>query len=317
MENKKKNIFNKLSFFFSQDIRNKLKIVGKVLSLNFYPKYFINPTYLDKIKFIFISRLILNNKIKRLKKFYKANLNLENEKKFTVLTSFPRSGTNFANSILSSYLEIFYKLGNGDFLYNAELDRYEKIIDKYYKRLDIFNSINFDNTYNYYLENKPFDRKLVLNGGHFPITDINNVDVKNLDFILLTRKKIEDSLASYYIFKNINNSDPVYKIDKEKLDEIIKIWNNFNDFWKTNKYDLNLKKVYFEDIILNPFDEIKKILIFAGIEVNEKILIDSIKINDLKNVENKIFFNQNSQRITNKKHNDFKNKLKEEILKII
>lgn len=89
-------MYKKFINFFYRDIRDKIRLFESRLNIKIYPKY-LKKTLIDKIKFKIIFYLILNEKLKKIKSYYKKNFNPILNQQYNFITTFPRSGTNYLN----------------------------------------------------------------------------------------------------------------------------------------------------------------------------------------------------------------------------
>ena len=105
---------NKIVDFLRADIRWKLKKLKKFSGINFYPSYF-HKNLIRGLYSKLIFRMIFNEKAKEIKK-KNYNLIFKDSKfnnKVNLLASLPRSGSNYLRNLISSYVELYYQLGNG------------------------------------------------------------------------------------------------------------------------------------------------------------------------------------------------------------
>jgi hypothetical protein len=275
--------------FCKLEIRDKTRAIQKLINFEIYPQYIRN-NFFDKLKYNFFFFFTLREKIKILKKYYKEEFKLKKNQRLNLITTFPRSGTNYINSVISSYYDINLKIGNGDVFYNGLLDSYVNSSHFLDKKLDLHNGIIFDMPYEFYkFRYKDMYKKEILGAGHFPLGDINTIFVQNSKFVVLIRKKIEKSISSWYVMQKKNEIKINQKlIDYSFLDSIIKNYSFFNNFWRENKLELKYKFVYYEDFIENPFLEFSKIFSFFQLSLNVDDLKKAINCNDKNNINQKI-----------------------------
>ena len=73
-------MINYLSKFIKLELRDKLRVFENKFKFKIYPNYLQN-NLIDKIKFKVIFFFILNEKLKKIKKYYKNNIRLDLNKK--------------------------------------------------------------------------------------------------------------------------------------------------------------------------------------------------------------------------------------------
>ncbi len=292
------------------EVRNILRRLETKLPFKLYPKV-LNNTFIEKLRYRLLFKLILNHRIKIVKKYYESEFKLIDNKPLFCLTTFPRSGTNYCSSVLHSYFELLYGVGDGIFKYTPTEDSYIDNINPYIKSLDLHNGILFDKKFTFYKKNHNFENKLIHGAGHFPLGDINTVFLQNLNFIVLRRSHL-DSISSWYIMKDKNNLLNSGDINYKILNETISQKKYYDKFWKDNEYKLDYINVLYEDLISQPVNEFSKMLSYANIDINNECLAKSIEINSIKSTRNRIV-SKDTNRITSDKLIKYKSKIKDYI----
>ena len=142
-------MINNLSKFIKLELRNKLRVIENKFNFKIYPHYIKN-NLIDKIKFKVIFFFILNERLKKIKKFYKNNIRLDLNKKHNCIITFPRSGTHYVQTVINSYYEIFLDIGAGNVKYDGINDKYYQLTYSLNEIFDLHNGINFSNNYNFF-----------------------------------------------------------------------------------------------------------------------------------------------------------------------
>ena len=295
-------MYKKFIFFFNQEIRDKIRLFERRFNIKIYPQY-LKKTLIDKIKFKIIFYLTLNEKLKKIKSYYKKNFNPILNQQYDFITTFPRSGTNYVNSVINSYYEIYLKIGNGIMKYDGLKDDYYHNSASLNKDTEIHNGINFSQNFEFNnFHFKKYEREINF-AGHFPLGDINTIFINNITFAVITRKRIEKSISSWYIMNRKNNQE----IDYLYLNKIIKDYLYFDNFWKENRLNLKYKIFYYEDLIDNSYEEFLRIFNFFNVKCHEEILKEAINLNKYESVK-KLIPNY-SNRVTNIDYNEIRKNL--------
>ncbi len=147
------SLINRIKKFTKLDIRLKLKKISKLLKIPFYPKK-IYKTGIRSIYTKILFHLIFSEKSKTVKKYFYKRIFFQGKKlKHNLLVSSQRSGGNFTRMMLTSYIELFYNVGNG-------IPKYDSLNDKWIYSVkpilnaDLYNLINFENLI---LNSNPFE----------------------------------------------------------------------------------------------------------------------------------------------------------------
>ena len=119
--------FQKIKNFLNSDIRWKLIKISKLIKIKIYPEKIHNKG-IKSLYSKFIFNLVFFEKSKIVKKnIYNKIFSkkiLENNFRNNLLVSTPRSGGTFTRMMLTSYIELFYKVGNG-------IPKYDSINNKW------------------------------------------------------------------------------------------------------------------------------------------------------------------------------------------
>ena len=284
-------LLRKILIFFNLDLRNKL------LKLNLYPKKFYNrgiKSFYSKIIF----RLILNNKIKKIKKF---NYNLvfnndtnKHDNKVNAFFALPGSGHTFLTCVINSYFELYYKIGNG-------IPKYASLKDKYIfasspvVQGDMYNTIqssdsilsyqhDFKDNINFFISKEEFEKKKIF-FSRFPVNKFDMHDINKVKPAIMLREP-SDQLISWYL-KHDENKNPSI-IDHKLLDLGVQRYEKFINFWfsyfKNKTKDKDFIIIKYKDLNNNSIGLFTKILNFFSYEIDEDILKRSILINTKENV---------------------------------
>lgn len=298
-------MINNLSKFLKFELRNKLRIIENKFNFKIYPHYIKN-NFIDKIKFKVILYLTLNEKLKKVKKYYINNICSDLNKKHNCIITFPRSGTHYVQTVIKSYYEIFLDIGAGNVKYDNIKDNYYQFTSSLSEIFNFHNGINFSHNFNLSPEQKKKYNMDIKFAGHFPLGDINTVYLENISFVVVVRKQIEKSISSLYLYR-ANHQKHHQKIDHIFLNKIIDEYLFFENFWRENKLNLNYKMIYYEDLCKDPFFEFSNIFDHYNIEYSKEILSKAIKLNHID--EHKKIIPKSSKRVTNTKYTN----LREEI----
>lgn len=286
-------ILKKINFFSNLDLRRKLQKFN--LYPNFYSQNFFYRIY-SKIIFnlVFFNRY--NNLKKRLsKKIY----NRGKSKKKNFLISLPRSGSMFLRCALSSYSELYYKIGDG-------IPKYDSINDKWifaYRPIlesNVWNLLDPDKfNQSSFLSDDDKEDKIIFS--RYPLTEIDIFDTNQIRPVILFRNPYDQILSLYnkhqYKFDTSTN-----EINFRLLKESISNYENFINFWKNFSVNKKPKKDYlfvkYDDLIDKSEEKFLEILTFYDYPIELTYIKKSVEINSkdntfarLKNINiNKIRF---------------------------
>ncbi len=276
-------MIKKLNNFFSKDIRWKLKTLSKKFKINFYPVFFSFKGlrgYYEKIIF----NLILKDKFYKKKMLIKKNIFIScynQNNKINCLVSSPGSGSNYIRCLLSSYFEIYYKIGNG-------IPKFSNIHNKFIFAAspilssDLWNAINldegqiFDNdNLKKFLPIKEFHEKKIF-FSRYPFSDQDLFEWKNSRSVILTRDPF-DWLISYYSHHENSEFINTDLIDEKLVNVSLSKLKNYFYFW-TN-YILKNKNFEFliidyKEIIKSPKKEFLRICNFFEYDTSNDSLIE-------------------------------------------
>ena len=313
-------MYRKLLNFFKRDIRWKLLKISKVTKLKFlYPDKF----ELKGIKGFYtklIINLIVNEKISKIKKnLIKKNFNnsRQSSSKVNFLISTPASGSMFVRNMMSSYLELFYQVGDG-------YPKYDNINNDYFFACspifagDLFNALDikkqgFIDDEKYVSSSDFENNKIVFS--RYPLTRIDLYNFKDIKPLILFRDPLEQITSRYTRSDKrddqIKNSQINYKLLNSRIDE----YEIYTKFW--SEYLLNQKNgkdflcINFIDLVSNTEEILPKILKFFNYELNEDYIKKSIFINSKENTQNMFrkLKNYNITRFTNTTIKDLQKKL--------
>ena len=138
------SFISKIKRFSEYDIRNKLLAISKRIGIQLYPSLF-HKKGIKKFYLKLLFNLIINEKFKKIKKYNYNNIFEQdiNESKINFLIALPRSGSNLIRNLLCSYIELFYKIGNGVPKYDGVNDSWIRSISPFISA-DLFNEIQLN-----------------------------------------------------------------------------------------------------------------------------------------------------------------------------
>lgn len=278
-------LFRSIKRFLDLDIRWKFKVLGRQLKLKIYPEKFHLKGWRSiytKIIFYFIFK-------EKTAELYKKNYNLifreiNQETTKNLLIAMPRSGSNFLRNLITSYITLEKKIGNGVPKYDGITDTWKNLASTICSG-DLYNSIIIDPE-NFkmekIIEKNELQKKRIFFSRH-PINSSDLIDVKCSKVMLLIRNP-KEQIKSWIMTKSYayNYTDKMLENELNiQIDKNLK----FLKYW--NKKFINLKFkgliVDFDDLSKKTFDEFKKILTFYKYEIDEKIILNSIEINSKEN----------------------------------
>jgi hypothetical protein len=277
---------SKVKNFFQSSTISKLKKIGKILNLKIYPKKFHNKGFRSVYsKLIF--NLIFFEKKKALKNyFYKK---IFNKKKFNkdvtinFLISTPSSGGTFLRMMISSYLELYYKIGNGvpkyDSIYNKWMFSYN-----FFESADLQNSIDFDldllriNSKLFRTIDDLESRKMIFS--RYPLTPIELYDLDQVRPIIVMRHPY-DQIVSYYSknFKDQKDESLDIKLLNKAINNYLEYFNFWKNYFKKNSEKKDYLLIRYENLIVNSEEELRKALSFYKIEINNNLISKASLIN--------------------------------------
>ena len=302
-------MFKKIKNFLKRDIRWKLIRISELTKLKFlYPKQFkLNGFFGFYTKLII--RLIVNEKVSRnrenlIKKIFH-NIDLDNKVNFLIST--PASGSMFVRNMMSSYLELMYKVGNG-------VPKYDNINNDYIFACspifagDLFNSIDikkqgFIDDLKYASEKDFIKKKIIFS--RYPLT---RVDLYNLDHIkpvILFRDPIDQIISRYTRSDRRSEDEKFNSVDIKLLNSRIKEYEIYIKYWsnfiKNKKNGDNYLLINFRDLVSKSDEIIRKILKFFDYEINEEYVKKVTLIHSKENTQElfKNIKNYNITRFTN------------------
>ena len=305
---------NKIKTFFRNNMIWKLKKIGELLNLNIYPKKFYNKGFRSIYpKLIF--NLIMFSRTRTLKKhFY--NKVFDNKKfnkniKKNFLFSTPSSGGTFLRMMISSYLELFHKIGDGvakyDSIHNKWMYSFPFIEGAYLKDEIGFSMLTFD--LKKYRPTDDLENKKII-FSRYPISPIELYDFDRIKPIIIMRHP-HDQIISYYSKNFKDQKDET--LDNRLLDRAVSNYVEYFTFW--NKYFYEKKKeedyllIKYENLISNSENVFRKVLSFYNFEIDDELISKAALINSkeftLKSISNikinKIRFTDEDKKKKNRK----------------
>ena len=279
----------KIHLFMDKDIRWKMRSIGKILGLKIYPDTF----HFKGIKSIytnFIFNLIFFEKILKKKKIIYTNIkkNVEKNQNTNFLISTPGTGSTFVRHSLSSYFELYYKIGNGIPKYNT-LDNSWIFNNSPIISAGFWNSIDVDrysiqkSKNELYFSNEDYQSKKVV-FCRYPFGQYANdlFSFNEIRPVVLFREPL-DWLTSYYTKYGNKRYDLDGNLNRElivnslnKLKEYYSYWLKFSQEKSKTEY-LFIK---FNKLILEETTTFSKIFEFYGYDCSNKELIEEcVKLN--------------------------------------
>lgn len=278
-------LLRRLKRFVNLDIRWKIKILGRFLKLKIYPDQFALKGWKSiytKIIFYFIFK-------EKTSELYKKNYNLifkdiNQETTKNLLIAMPRSGSNFLRNLITSYISLYKKIGNGVPKYDGITDTWKKLPSTIFSG-DLYNSIIIDSE-NFkietIIEKNELQQKRIFFSRH-PINASDLINVASSKVLLLTRSP-KEQIKSWILTKSFayNYTDKMLENElKIQIDKNLK----FHRYWEKNFNNLKFKGliVDYDELAKKTFEEFKKILAFYSYEIDEKIILKSVEINSKEN----------------------------------
>jgi len=290
MKKKFSNIKNIFCSFLNADIRWKLRKLEKILPFKIYPKKF-EFKGLKKIYTLFLFNLIFFEKISKKKKLIFQNIkkNVEEKNdKTNFLISTPSSGSTFVEHALSSYFELYYKIGNGIPKYNT-LDNSWTFCISPIVAAGFWNSIDVDrysiqpSKSKLYFDDKIYQDKKVVSCRH-PFGEYANdlYSLENIRPVVLFREPL-DWLSSYYTKYGKKRFDSTGDLNTAFIDDALNKLKRYYLYWidYSKKSDSkNFLFIKFSKLILEERDTFVKIFDFYGYDCSDLDLIgECVKIN--------------------------------------
>ena len=214
--------------------------------------------------------------------------------KIIFILGMPRSGTTLVEQIVSSHKNVF---GAGELNYLSKLI-YKHLFDS--KNTNFLsdkiksNDINLDIVSKEYfkcLNNFSFKESFITDKALLNFQWIGFIKIlfPNSKIINCIRDPKENCLS---IYKNLFEYEGPWCYDKKELTEFYKLYLDLMKFWKT-KYPNTIYDIKYEKLILNPNEEIKKLIDNLGIGWDDNCL----KFYDNKNAIKTLSVNQARKQI--------------------
>jgi hypothetical protein len=280
--------FQKIKNFLNSDIRWKLIKISKLVKIKIYPEKIHNKG-IKSLYSKFIFNLIFFEKSKIVKKnIYNKIFSkkiLENSFRNNLLVSTPRSGGTFTRMMLTSYIELFYKVGNG-------IPKYDSINNKWMFSIepvlngDLYNSINLERLIlksNPFKSEEEFHRKKII-FSRTPISPLEICELNNSKVVIIFRNPYEQIISYYTNHIKSESSEKLNEIlFKKSLSNYLNYFNFWREFIKNKKVDEDYVIVKHEELNNNSEKILKKILKFYEYEIDDKLVIQAVSINTKKN----------------------------------
>jgi hypothetical protein len=126
------------------------------------------------------------------------------------------------------------------------------------QRINIINKIKFFKTHNFACKLK------LLNGENYAFTDLENT--LGVIYIVRDPRNVVTSIKHHYSMNNYEEAinfmknKSVWLQDNNKVPEMLSSWDNHYQSW--SRFPKNFLLIRYEDLINNPYDEIKKIILY-------------------------------------------------------
>ena len=281
-------MFKKIVQFLNYDIRTVLK------KLNIYP----TKIYFKGLRSIYskiVFNLIYNENSKKIKKKnYDLIFGKKNDHKIlNYLVSTPSSGSTFTRNMFKSYLEIYFKIGNGipkydsindQWMFSASpfvgADLYNAITNSY--PLVIPEALNLDRSK--FSTNEEFN-KIKIAFGRYPLGDQSLIESCKLKPIILTRHPVEQIVSSYIKYDK-RDLKLKHSIDYKVLDQKIHMYEKYINYW--HNYTINSKNkdylvINYKNLVSESEIVFKKMLKFFNYDLDESILKKCTEIHSKEN----------------------------------
>jgi hypothetical protein len=291
------NFLEKISLFNKYAIKGKLISLGKILGISLYPNL-IYKIGIKKIYSNFIFNLLAKEKFKKIKKrnYDKIFSKKYSSKKINHLVALPRSGSNLLRNLLTSYVELYFKFGNG-------IPKYDGINDKWYRTNstivsgDLQNAITFNNQeysdITSVINEEEFEQKKIVFSRH-PLQKCNLYNISEGKLLIIIRNPKDQIKSEYLVRKKISKMFKLKEHNKELDNSLLKkiVFQNkiFYNFWK----NFIKNKIKNKDFITINFNELQnstkdilvKILEFYEYKIDHEHIDSTIKINSKESYEN-------------------------------
>ena len=267
-----------------------MSVENKKTGINFHPIYIKKNTY-SKILFFFHSLgKLYDLYIYNHNQIFKTHFDYE---KLKIICSLPRSGTNFTNNILASYLEQLYNTGNGvpkvigldaneqELFFNIKITNFHINFDRdLFKRSRIEKENNLNYNYFYFCHH-PFQMARLINFNLAkPLILIRNpYEVIPSYILLFVNHRMRHAKITAH------NIDEFNELILNRIDSITKFYEYWYKFVKkrNESNDKSYLLIKYEELVKNTEENLLKILKFFNIEINYDFLKNSININSKEN----------------------------------
>ena len=280
-----------LLYFLKLPLLKKLNFINKKTGINFHPIYIKKNWYSKILFFSFSLGKLYDLYIYNYNQIFKTHFDYG---KLKIICSIPRSGTQFTDNILSSYLEQLYNLGNGvpkaigldvneqQLFYNIKSNNLRVNWDKIFPVREERYGTEKHSDYNY------------IHALHHPLKMTRLINFSLARPVILLRNPF-DAIPSFLLFfinsriKNkkitIHNIDEFKELFLNKIDSLTQIYEYWYKFIKKRKIndDKSYLLIKYEELVKNSEDNILKILKFFNIKINHDFLRNSININKKEN----------------------------------
>jgi hypothetical protein len=288
-------MLHKIKNFLRADFRWKLKKISSITKIKFYLDYFplsgIKGIYTKLIlNLIFFEKALVKRKL--ILDNIKKNTSVQKNKKINFLVSSPGSGSNYLRCMLSSYFEIFYKIGNG-------IPKFDNIFNKWIYSAspliaaDLHNAVDLEETPLMDAQKRTDNSKLFFSDTEYqemkvvftrhPFSNANLFKLEDMRPMVLVREPL-DWLFSYYTHHKDRKYDFEDKINKQLICESLDKLKDYYLFWikfaKDKSKNVDYKIVEFKSLSNNPEVIFKKICVFFGYKnINNDIIKRCAEIN--------------------------------------
>tara|TARA_B100000941_G_C28459072_1_gene529651 strand:+ start:291 stop:1307 length:1017 start_codon:yes stop_codon:yes gene_type:complete len=274
----------KLKNFLELDLRWKLKRIGKHLGINIYPSFFKWQGLVGIYNKFILNMVFRSLASERKKKIFSEIQRITQNKvyKKNFLVSPPSSGSNYLRGVLSSYCEIYYKIGNGIPKFNSLTNKWIYSFSPI-KQDTLFHQLNLqivkEKFRDKFISDDEFHKRMII-FSRYPFIQSDLFKFEFEKKIILIREPFDWITSRYTQFEK-NNFYEEGKINKKLIEDELGRLNNFIIFWKNKlKDENNFIILKFEEIVKEPNNYIKKVLSFFDYDDKSQEIIDrSIEIN--------------------------------------